>query len=719
MSRPSWTLLSAALLSLSSFARAGGSVKADAGPVVTAPVVTNTQTNTITAPGMNAGVGTPSGMGVNVGVNAGANVSGNAAAANAQAAGVVPSAGAAAVDAAARAVTTSNNSAQAAATQSPAAADPGAALMTPGASARHDGRGAGAPSAINGAATQIEKARALEAKGAEGSTAQALDAVFDLARQSSVKVGGPGSIAGKTGQVQDKIRQTVKIADTASPHDAPALYKDAIKTAEQAALAKTISNETARSVADTVVRSAFQRAERKLTDLANQAYAAAVRGEAAGRPGVDKAFKSFAKWDEFLGGGPQKPLVANLSDLKSDVERVMIAADKPGARKDRVAPRAKARREGDRFVLELPGIASAGAAAALPQDFLPALALKTKGLGADAPPALALSDDASTLSSARLIYSAHRRAGRSAAGAARAAAGFAVRSSARWLLETLSSLFDAVLGRLMPGRADFGSGALVSNDRRLSRLSALKRELTADEKSAAGVAFLDLSALRSAPRTLDDAKKLAARYRELTGDASAEGALAQKDIPGGLELWAARLPQALADHLDRQFLAAARKSGAAALAYGDLKTGLGRVVAPTATPALAAELQGLGFETEIAGGALRAWTSGAGVAERLAAALDRAKGAPAPATDAAALARAAAYVDAHPAEAKKDAERLQAEDPTLSGFAPAGLVTARGRSLWAETAERRAGGRALRWVLLRDVDTRRPLFGHSEPLPAR
>ena len=144
------------------------------------------------------------------------------------------------------------------------------------------------------------------------------------------------------------------------------------------------------------------------------------------------------------------------------------------------------------------------------------------------------------------------------------------------------------------------------------------------------------------------------------------------------------------------------------------------MVAPAATPALVAELQGLGFETEIgAGGAVRAWTSGPGLAERLAAALERAAGAGlSRAPEAAIAARAVAFALAHPVEARKQAERLQAQDPSLSGFSPIGLVAAQGRSFLAESAERQQGKRRLRVVVLRDPSTLKPRFGFSEPLKA-
>jgi hypothetical protein len=802
MTRPKSPLrvphLAAALLLGATAAAAGpqraGDAGVSAGPVV-APTINAGPT---VSPGLGAGAGVGAvslpNAGLTTGVGAQAGAQGPSASAAGPSASAAPSAGAASVGAPSAAELSRQaarlgpaGSASASASGSGAALqsspsrrsadqDPGAALMRTAQDAQTAGRAASGTGALHSAVQELGRARALEAEGLQGTTAQALDRVFDAAGKTNARVGDTDSrsaVAGKTTRVRDQIRQTVKIADTASAHDAPALYKDAIRIAEEASLKKLISGDTARAVADTVVRYAYRRAARALPDLANEAYKAAMAG-AAGKPTVEKDFKSLSAWDKFLGGGQDKPLVANAAELRADVDRTLAAADQPGAKRDGVAPRVSFRREGDAFVAELP-MRVAGAAAALPQDFLKSLALDARAAGREPVPALALTQTPGLLEGAGLLYSAARRGGRSAASAAAAAASFALRAAARSLWERLTALVSAVVGRLFPGRADLGAGVtLTSYDRKLGRLTTLKKDLSGEEgallaraPAGAALAFLDLSRLeaegraaeQSAARGASTAGQLkamlaqldqaAATYARLTGDASAAAAaaslraraggalalpdaaplpedaraLAAAEAPGGAAFWLARLPQAGLDFVDRQMLGVATRNSLAAVGYGDLSGAApsARLVAPKPTPALAAELEGLGFETELgAGGALRAWASGPALAQRLEAALDRAAGAAkAPSDDAAAVARAAEFAAKNPAEARRQAQRLQAEDPALTGFAPAGVVESQGRALWAESAVRTIGGKPSRVVLLRDLDTRRPLFGRAEPLPAR
>jgi hypothetical protein len=794
--RASTLRLAAALLLSSSAARAqGGSRSGDAGmsgPVISPTVNANTPSTTLgptlTTPGMN----TIPGANVNTGVTLSNGAQAQGAVAN------MPSAGAASIGAptAAQIQAQAENvqagtlpggeigpAGETAAAQLGAkganlgAHNPGSSLLNPAQDGR-DGEkrvGSTATGALHGAASEIGRAQKLDSMGADGTTAQALDKVFDAARASTARVGSgaPGLVAGKTERVQDQVRQTVKIADTASAHDAPALYKDAIKIAEQASLQKLISGDTARAVAETVVRYAMKRAARALPDLANEAYKAAQNGD-AGKPAVEKAFKSIGAWNAFLGGGETRPLVANQAELRADVERSLSAAVQAGSRRNGVAPRVTFRREGAAFVAELP-MRAAGGAAALPQDFLKGLALDARTLGKDLPPALALTETPGVLEGARLVYGAHRRAGRSVPSAVASASSFAARAVWRSLWERVVAVASAAWGRLLPGRVDLGAGqALVSYDRALSRLSALKREPTTDEQAllaqrrpGVASAFFDLSRLNRAARAAEQAASRGAAtagalkrmlallsdesavYAALTGDRSAVAAaaslraravaaltladdaplsedlraLAAPETAGGIAFWLARLPQAALDHLDRQMLAVAERGGLAAVGFGDLSDqpgAMARLVARAPSPALVAELEGLGFETELgAGGVLRAWASGPALSARLEAALDRASGASAvAAADAAAVSRAAAYAVEHPADARREAQRLQAEDPAFTGFTPSGLVQSQGRPLWAESALRREGGKLSRVVLLRDADSRRPLFGHAEPLLA-
>jgi hypothetical protein len=744
--------LAVALLLTSPSAWSQGGSRAGEATMTANPVVSPTTSRTTINQPLNTNTGIPGGVagqtGVNTGVNlSGANASASASGANAKTGGV-PSAGAASIGAAtaseaqakaAKAYTESQRTSakgdghSGTAGSATATLDPGAALMTP--TAEQDPKTA--PGGMGGISSKIRRAQTLESKGHEGSVSQALDGIFDSAKESSAKVGGPGWVAGKTERVQDRVRQTAKIADTASAHDAPALYKEAIKIAEDAALQKLISGETARRVADAVVRKAYSKAGKALSELANEAYKAAQSG-GAGKSGVAKAVKSLSNWDKFLGGGPNKPLVLNEGELKADIERTLAEA---GAGGNGVSRKVSFRREGDSFVAELPTRAG-GKAGALPAGFVASLSLDPKAAGKTFAPAGSLTEKLGLFGRARLVYS--RAAGQSSFSprAAFAAAGFLARSAVRSAWEGFWNLVSAVSGRLFPGRVDLGAGqSLVSGDRALKRLSSLKRGLTDGEKEllsrklpGTGAVFFGLAQLnreaaeaeQAAARGADNPvlkallDKQAASYAALTGDFAA---VAAPNAEGGPAHWLELLRQRTLDHLDRQMLAVARRAKINALAYGEV-SGPGamvRLVVVSPSASLAASLEALGFELEFApSGELRAWAMGANLAARMEAALERVSGSVSAAQDEAAVGRAVAFAEKNPAKAGDLAKDFVAEDPTLSEFSAVDTfpIKDRGdeRMVVAETSLRRDGGKSSLRVVLRDLSSRRVLYGHTEPL---
>jgi hypothetical protein len=211
----------------------------------------------------------------------------------------------------------------------------------------------GASASLGGAARGVDGARAVSAPGSEGMALRsALDKAFDSMPQGAAMSGAdrtsPNAVAGSVQDVRGRIEQTLAIARTAPPADAPDHYRSAVDIAE-----KSLPDSAAAAVAKAVRAFASAKAERALPELAAAAYAAAAGG-VAGETG--RLLKGFDKWEGLLGT-PGRPLVSNGEMLKADVRRRLEAAAAGNAAGS--TPRVWFQKRGASYVAALPGSAVA------------------------------------------------------------------------------------------------------------------------------------------------------------------------------------------------------------------------------------------------------------------------------------------------------------------------------------------------------------------------
>ncbi len=472
------------------------------------------------------------------------------------------------------------------------ATDPG---VNPANSAAADASAAarGGPTArtaLTGAAGKVSDARLAEASGVgDGvSVSAALDRVFDAA--SSAPALRTDGVAGKAQTVRGAIAQKVSIANTSSPADAPSLYLDAIKTAQDAAAQGALTTSVADGVAKVVRSFAGRKADASLGDLMTSAYRSAASGD---KTETNRQLSAFDKWEALLGSS-SRPLVSNLSALKSDVSG-LLAKVASGSRA--TAPHSWFAKKDGSFVAVLPG-AAAGIAA------VPALAASFAISPAALAPQTALADayrayaaDPRPSTGAGLIYGARRTLGASVPSAFLSASRF-------WLRTLLAAVWHKVV-------AFFGGAKTYSLSDKPGQ-DALRRDAASSASARAQAA--SAQRLLSGPRlTLSDARaafsalgRAAVALRALSGEgdaavavedlrvafesaAAARGLRAADEVPSGLLAlvdtpaahWAARISDEASRLLDARFwgsrggvdsvnLGAAQGTGvrAAALAKG-------------------------------------------------------------------------------------------------------------------------------------------------------
>ncbi|MBI5240176.1 MAG: hypothetical protein HY926_06865 [Elusimicrobia bacterium] len=295
---------------------------------------------------------------------------------------------------------------------------------------------AAAGKSLQSGVMSIQQGAAAEAAGmGEGAVQQALDKIFDAsqASQASGLIGIPGSLS----PVQDKIKKTVALANTSAPRNAPDLYVSAIKAAED-----SFPAQVAGEVKLAVLGYAARKAATALQDLANEAYRSAGSGEVKE---VRKAFASMDKWEKLLAR-PGEPLVANRDRLEADVERVLEEGTRAASKGTTFpAPRIWFARVGSSFNAVLPS----ASVASLPLGLAESLALKDALAPAPFYQQALLSYQARpTLANGfKLVYRAHRGAGRSAVGSSFAAASYGARSLLARFWHALKDLALRLLGR--------------------------------------------------------------------------------------------------------------------------------------------------------------------------------------------------------------------------------------------------------------------------------
>jgi len=409
-----------------------------------------------------------------------------------------------------------------------------------------------ARAALKGASSGVGEARRLEAAGGDGlAVHRALDKIFDA---SAPVARSPGLVAGRVQGVREAVAQKVSIANTASPADAPDLYKDAVKTAKDA-LPAGLADGVAR-----VVRGfALRKAEISLPDLAAATYEAASAGSAKE---TRRLLSAFDKWESLLGA-PGRPLVKNLSVLKSDVASFL----EPKTSVGRSAPHVWFERSGASWTARIPGVAGEASAEVAK---VPSLAAGFAVAALPSGPEVALAEtyrafasDPRASTGAGLVYRARRMLGSSVPSAALSAGRFWLRAALEAVLRRIVSLIAGVKPYQL---AEESGRQAVRRDGDLAREAS-----TRASEAALLLASPSLSVVR-ARVALDALSRAAAAFESLTGEKDARLAVAAfrdelerfpspssselaafVSAPGGPAHWAALLRRQPSRELDARF----------------------------------------------------------------------------------------------------------------------------------------------------------------------
>ncbi|MDE2509898.1 MAG: hypothetical protein KGL74_02135, partial [Elusimicrobia bacterium] len=392
------------------------------------------------------------------------------------------------------------------------------------------------------------------AGGDELTVSQALDRVFDSQRAAPAARAAAG-VAGQSQNVRQAIAQKIGIANTSSPADAPGLYLDAIKTAQDA-----LPAPVADAIGKVVRGFATHKADASLDDLAASAYRAAVSGAA---PETKRLLSAFDKWETVLGA-PGRPLVTNAEALKSDVSETLEKAASGGAPS---APHVWFSKKDGSYTAVLPGggVAAVPALAAAFAIAPSALAPET-ALG-DAYRSFAADPRAST--GAGLIYRARRALGSSVPSAALSAGRFWLRAALEAAWKRLVAFFHGRTAYRLSEksgqdalRRDWSSARKARGEAAAAqRLFSSERPTVAGLRAAFGLlgrAAVDLGALTgdvSASEAVDGlsrAFETEASARSLrAGDAwPGAGFIAS---PGGPAHWARRIEAEAGRVVDERF----------------------------------------------------------------------------------------------------------------------------------------------------------------------
>lgn len=625
-------------------------------------------------------------------------------------------------------------------------------------SAAPAGRAPGASGALSGAGRQIQRSQAEELRGSDLSVQSSLEAIFDAARQKPGKgpAGPSAAVAGKTLQVEAKIKQTINVANGAASADAPSLYQSAISIAKD-----VFSPDVSGAVAEAVLRSADKKAETALPDLAAQAYAAAAAGSSAA---VGKTFKAFSSWDRLLGA-QDRPLIENYSHLKSDIERALKNSAVAASAASGTAANVWFKRVGAaKFTAVLPG----SAVAAIPQSLVSAFAIKEEGAQVQDEDGLWRSF--LTHPSPSYIYAASRRAGGSVSAGIWGESKYWLRT----LLESLWGMTRRLLAKILGTSASANWGAGQAVETRIGGKyfdvkavtrgpadAATKEPLLKLAGLSAQIAEVDrlmlsgVRDLRGARLALAQAGKAASQFQALTGDASPGQVIAS--LAASVDKDAARLGlspmDALPDHLSRfigssqglslaywldrmreeaLWAAAPQAEGYAALT-GTERGGVAvvRYRADRASDRARAEaLENLGFSVSYREGVAQAALTGRTaslsaeeMSERLTQGVGIARGgsfprkvSPDPSASSSELGRLLADVKNKASAAEKTAALLQSQDPSPQRYETIGRV---GAMLAQKVQRRNRSGRSVNVIVLRDQEQGLIAFARVESLDGK
>lgn len=526
-------------------------------------------------------------------------------------------------------------SAAPAAPDSPSASLGAALEAQPGReAAQRAGAGPAAASALGGAARGVDAARIGATPASDGLAERAaLDKTFDSMSPGRALSGSggvsPNGVAGQFQTLRGRVSQTLETARIAPPANAPEHYAGLLDY-----LKDKLLPDAYKSVEKGVKSVAYAKADQALPQLAQEAYAAAARGDAVE---TKRLLKGFDAWQGLLGT-PARPLISNGAMLQADIARRLEAAR---AGEGEPAPRRTLwfERRGDRYAAALPGSALERLSPALALGF----ALKPSAL-----PAPGESLDAAWRSYAarptvargfREVLRGRRSRGASVPVAVAAAVGFSLRSLLHQAWLAVRSLFIApayalntpsgiaALRRDLAAQGEVASAgaelraALAAEAPTVGRLraalEALQRQAAAHERlqgrlARSGAASL-ASAFEAAAAGLPDSEPL--------DDAMARLAFG----PDGVLRQSQAMTQDAAASIDRRVFAgagaglrhsegsrlwafSARRGGAVTLSADLRGTSAGGYMDLRAPgdDALAARLAGLGFVTRLEGGVVTA-----------------------------------------------------------------------------------------------------------------
>ncbi|MBI4061748.1 MAG: hypothetical protein HY403_09985 [Elusimicrobia bacterium] len=355
---------------------------------------------------------------------------------------------------------------------------------------------ASASSVLDAAARGVKQGQKAEAaSGGEGpAVRRELDRAYDAAARKDDAGGAPG-VAGKS--AGGKVARLVGLANNETMANAPSLYLDAIKAAEEL--------PSAAAAADAVgaVRASAARkvSEASLSGLVQAAFDAAAAGRA---PEARRLVQSLGDWEKTLGA-PGRPLISNGERVGAGVERALSAASKFPEAKGPPAPRVWVARRGASYAAFLPGA---------PVEKVPGLAVS-----------FALELENISLAPMADAYRAFAAApGALPAARGRAATGESIPSAALsrpwlWLkylvMRVWNALADLLAARRLPAVAN------ASTMPRLREAARAWRDAVGLGGAAARAALAPRPTVSRARGAFALARRAAAAHEALTGDSGA------------------------------------------------------------------------------------------------------------------------------------------------------------------------------------------------------
>jgi hypothetical protein len=345
----------------------------------------------------------------------------------------------------------------------------------------------------------------------------------DISKQGNGPKAGPPPIHGKTENFFDKVYQTATIAVSASPYDAPGLFRSALIMTKEAQTKHEIKPQIATALKKTLITAAFKKAEESLPLLLKETAQAAMDSE---RKTLERGLKAFVQWEDLLNA-PQKPLIANGKSLAKYLDNLLSNSEnQPYQKRIPISSNLRLKKLHGQFKAVLPPF-SVGE--------IPVKALGQNGaLSLDGNLPFLISDKPGIFSTQSLVnwdafYQLERKtAGQSAFEAGSRATLYSGEIAAQefwnWVLSLISQL-------KAPTSVDLGNDLSIrSHNPNYKNLILFKREM--GQGPEMGTVFLDLSSINrpyfdfKRTASFKSAEDLAAAYQKLSGDSSGVKGLA-------------------------------------------------------------------------------------------------------------------------------------------------------------------------------------------------